>query len=366
MLLPREQAEQILVLREAGMTVRAIASEVGCAHNTVVGYIHRRTTPGLRASPRRALHDFVGYCRQRLADDPHLAAFALFDELAALGYPGSRPTLYRDLGRYDLLRPANQNAHPSQGHHPVTGRGSAAAGSPRPLPVRVPPVAGELLGSYLARVAAGNHLTLDDLLTVLPAWVHRRALHHDRRTRRDQTSTAEDALRHLAVIAGVTEATLAHALPAFTAALSGGQATGPIRITTACRRCTANRGIRQPVPVQLPSYTHVCVRHGIWLSSSHRPQLDVNVCPEIIAAQKRTWRLLRRLTPQQLMLTRLTAEHLVRAAPTPSWRRRLRLLHAANPAPADTTAEEELTRAATYPDTLDHQQMRRTSSSKIY
>lgn len=355
MILPREQAEQILTLHDQGMTLRAIAAQVGCAQHTVGGYIHRRRTPGRRATPKRALSDFVDYCRQRLTDDPDLTAPTLFGELVTLGYLGSRPTFYRDLGRYDLLRPASQNTRPGPGHPPKAMSSVLAAGSIRPLPIRVAPVAGEPLGSYLARVAAANHIPADDLLSVLPGWIRRRiAGHHSHSTRHDLTSTAEDALRHLSVIVGVTQTALAHALPAFTTALPGGQPTGPTRITTACRRCTANRGIRQPVPVRLPITTHVCVRHGIWLSGHDRPQLDVNLCPEIAAVQKRTWHLLRRTTPQQLTLTRVTAEHLLRAAPTPSWHQRLHLLHAANPALAGTTAEDELIHAAIYPDALNH------------
>jgi hypothetical protein len=354
MLLPREQAEQILALHDQGMTLRAIAAQVGCAQHTVGGYIHRRTTPGRRATPKRALNDFVDYCRRRLTDDPDLTAPALFGELAALGYSGSRPTFYRDLGRYALLRSASPNVHPSEGRKLRFTPSVADTRSPQPLPVRVAPVAGERLGSYLARVAGGNHLMVEQLLAVLPAWIHRRLAHpRGHGTRHERVSRAEDALRQLSVLVGVTETALAHSLPTFTTVLSRGQPTGPIRRTTACRRCTAIRGIRQPVSVDLPSHTHVCVRHGIWLSSSDRPQLDINLCPEIIGAQKATWRLLRHLTPHQLVLAQVTAAHVVRADPDPGWHRRLRLLHAANPVLAGTIAEEELTHAATYPDALD-------------
>jgi hypothetical protein len=96
----------------------------------------------------------------------------------------------------------------------------------------------------------------------------------------------------------------------------------------------------------------VCVRHDIWLSGPG-PQPDVSICPEIAAAQKRAWRLLRRFTPEQLMFARVTAAELIRANPAPGWHRRLQLLLAANPGMAETITPQELTSAAIYPDAID-------------
>lgn len=364
-ILPREQAEQILALRERGMTVRAIARQVGCVQNTVVGYINGRTTPGQRASGQRALADFAGYCHQRLSDDPDLSTSTLFHELTTLGYTGSRPTFYRDMGRYDLLR---EHAHRRELQQPAAIPAMITVRSLRPLPVRVSPLAGEPLASYIGRVAASNHITVDDVLTVLPEWAGRRvAKQDDRISRREQPSIAENALRRLSRITGVTEAALTHALPAFTTALPGTRPTGPMRIITACRRCTTARGIDHPVPVHLPSYVQVCVRHGIWLSSSDRPQIDVSTCPEIISAQKRAWRLLHRLAPEQLMFTRVTNAYLVRADPNPRWHQRLQLLRAANPSLTETATEPELTDAAIYPDVIGRCRLpSHTSSRKIH
>jgi hypothetical protein len=44
----------------------------------------------------------VAYCRTRLADDPHLWASTLLDELADLGYDGGYSTFTRALRRYQL------------------------------------------------------------------------------------------------------------------------------------------------------------------------------------------------------------------------------------------------------------------------
>jgi hypothetical protein len=107
-----------------------------------------------------------------------------------------------------------------------------------------------------------------------------------------------DALGMLAHLTGRTPASLARALPAFGAA----DARSPVRATT-CHRYTARRGILEPVPVHLPAHQKICIRHGIWLSDTGQPHLDLAVCPEIIAAQRRANRLLQRHIPQQLLFT---------------------------------------------------------------
>ncbi|MFI9605070.1 hypothetical protein ACIHCX_35540 [Streptomyces sp. NPDC052043] len=45
---------------------------------------------------------FLPYCRQRLADDPHLWASTLFDEVVELGYEGAYSTFTRALRRYQV------------------------------------------------------------------------------------------------------------------------------------------------------------------------------------------------------------------------------------------------------------------------
>src|SRR4029453_14257164 len=113
-------------------------------------------------------------------------------------------------------------------------------------------------------------------------------------------------------------------------------AHSPVRATTACRRCAARRGIHQPVPVHLPAHHKVCTRHGIWLSDAGQPQLDLAACPEIITAQQRASRLLRRCTPQELLLAYQAAARAIPPwPPSPAaiphhWRHRLLTLQTAN------------------------------------
>ncbi|MGW3955064.1 hypothetical protein ACWEKM_29950 [Streptomyces sp. NPDC004752] len=56
---------------------------------------------------------FLNYCRQRLADDPHLWA-ALFDEIIELGYQGGYSTFTRALRRHDV-RPHCEQCQATKG-----------------------------------------------------------------------------------------------------------------------------------------------------------------------------------------------------------------------------------------------------------
>jgi hypothetical protein len=132
----------------------------------------------------------------------------------------------------------------------------------------------------------------------------------------------------------------------------------PVRATTACRRCAARRGIHHPVPVHLPAHHKVCTRHGIWLSDAGQPQLDLAACPEIIAAQHRANRLLRRCTPQELMLTYQAAARSIPPWPaSPAaiplhWRHRLLILQTANHRYGTLAGHDAHTHAAIYPDAI--------------
>ena len=106
----------------------------------------------------------------------------------------------------------------------------------------------------------------------------------------------------LAVVSGSTIAGINNALPAF-----GGKRGHPVRAVTACRLCTAARRIRQPVPVHLPACHQVCLRHGIWLPGPGTPQFSVRNCPDILDAERRARRLLRRCTTEQLIYARIQA-----------------------------------------------------------
>lgn len=93
-------------LRARGWSIAAIARHLERDPKTIRSYLSGERTPGVR---HRSVPDpfdpFVAYVAQRLADDPHLWATTLYDEVAGLGYPGSYPSFTRALRRREL-RPA--------------------------------------------------------------------------------------------------------------------------------------------------------------------------------------------------------------------------------------------------------------------
>jgi transposase len=81
-------------LRRRGWSISAIARHLDHDRKTVRAYLRGEREPGRRASRGpEVMAPFVEYCRIRLADDPHLWASALLDELRELGYGGSYPSL---------------------------------------------------------------------------------------------------------------------------------------------------------------------------------------------------------------------------------------------------------------------------------
>jgi hypothetical protein len=359
-MLSRDRAEKILTLGKAGWSVRAIADQLGHSQPTIRDYLNGRRTPGVRV-PRASLLTglLAGYCRQRFAEDPHLRPSTLFNEVTELGFQESRSTFYRELTQrrlsppgqpdplaqqdppQDLVEMSRQVAH-TPAHAPV-------------LPRRVTPITGEALLSYLTRLANANHLTVSEVLTVLPAWFATKVNNRDDRAQHHMLvpATAE-ALRVLARLTSTTPAGLARALPAFATT----DARSPVRATTACHRCTARRGIHQPIPVHLPVHDKVCTRHGIWLSDADQPYLDLAACPEIITAQHRANRLLRRYTPQQLTLAHQIATRTIPAWPaSPAvipfhWRHRRLVLQTTNHHRGIPTDHDTYKHAAIYPDAI--------------
>src|SRR6266566_290921 len=174
-MLPRDRAEKILTLHAAGWPVRTIAGQLGHSLPTIRDYINGRRTPGVRAARPSLLTDpLANYCRQRFSEDPNLRPSTLFNEVTELGFQGSRTTFYRELTQRRLS--------PSDHRQPDTPDDSPQdlAGTSRPfvhapehapvLPQPVAPITGETLISYLTRLAHANHLTISEVLAVMPSW----------------------------------------------------------------------------------------------------------------------------------------------------------------------------------------------------
>src|SRR3712207_2705894 len=88
-----------------GWTISAIGRHLRRDRKTVRAYLTGKWIPGeRRRSTPDGFEPYVGYVTQRLADDRHVWATTLFDEVVELGYPGSYPSFTRAL-RARGLRP---------------------------------------------------------------------------------------------------------------------------------------------------------------------------------------------------------------------------------------------------------------------
>lgn len=102
-MLTREEDIDVHALRRQGMSISAIARHLGRDRKTIRAYLNDERTAGAR-KPAGAdpFEPYVAYVRQRLAEDPHLWAVTLFEEVTGLGYDRSYPTFTRQLRVRDL------------------------------------------------------------------------------------------------------------------------------------------------------------------------------------------------------------------------------------------------------------------------
>ena len=119
-----ENCVEAQALRTRGWSISAIAAHLGHDRKTIRAYLKGERVPGGRKPARpEAMNDFLPYCRQRLADDPHLWSTTLFDEVTALGFAGSYQAFTAAIRRHEL-RPrcaacaANRNKDRSVIEHP--------------------------------------------------------------------------------------------------------------------------------------------------------------------------------------------------------------------------------------------------------
>jgi transposase len=86
-MLTQEEDVEIHALRNQGWSISAIARHTGRDRKTVRAYLTGDRQAGVRVPVAPDAFDrFEPYVRQRLADDRHVWATALFDELRAMGY----------------------------------------------------------------------------------------------------------------------------------------------------------------------------------------------------------------------------------------------------------------------------------------
>lgn len=126
MLTPEEDME-ISALKKRGWSISAIARHTGRDRKTVRAHLNGEREAGVRRRPDGEVDPFdrfEPYVRQRLADDPHVWATVLFDEVRQLGYERAYPTFTRQI-RDRRLRPhcepcssSNGRAHVDIEHPP--------------------------------------------------------------------------------------------------------------------------------------------------------------------------------------------------------------------------------------------------------
>ena len=97
---------EVHALRKRGWSMWAIARHLGRDRRTVRAHLSGEHVPGRRRPAEPDPFDVVeAYVGQRLAEDPHLWATALFDEAKGLGYGQSYVTFARKI-RVRRLRPS--------------------------------------------------------------------------------------------------------------------------------------------------------------------------------------------------------------------------------------------------------------------
>jgi transposase len=96
---------EVHALRARGWSIAAIARHLGRDPKTIRAYVNGEREPGRRRrSAADPLGPFIDYLAARFADDPHIWASALYDEVTRLGYGLSYVSFARGL-RTQGLRP---------------------------------------------------------------------------------------------------------------------------------------------------------------------------------------------------------------------------------------------------------------------
>jgi hypothetical protein len=163
----------------------------------------------------------------------------------------------------------------------------------RRLPVTLPPIHHETIGSYLHRLAVANNRPARKLASLLGP------LPSDFTPASDTTAGwTRDAPQHLASLAGRPLDRLAKALPGLASFLDPSSPRPSTVIGRPCRCCTARRGATTLVITYIPAHQHLCRRHQRWTRAPH--DIPLTSLPDVVAAQRRLARLARRHDAQVL------------------------------------------------------------------
>jgi hypothetical protein len=221
----------------------------------------------------------------------------------------------------------------------------------RTLPVPLPPLHRELLGSYLHRLADANHLTVRGLS---------REIGPGRHHRRDSDDTAgwtPSAVTRLAALAGTTATALLQAIASAGQEAAPGPSPPPWH-AHACLLCAARRGACGLAIIRVFPHERICGRHGRWHGGGlQRPLRDL--LPEIPHANALHRRLARRhgtaaVTEYFLQAQAQTRQWLAGDGPADlksSWKHRLGLL-GEDPYGDPHRPSPDRTELVTYPETV--------------
>ena len=334
-MIPEADARQAIAMAGQGQNVSQIARRLRHDRKTIRIYLNGHRAPGQPRPHANSYAPFAGYILQRAGDDRHLRGAGLHREITALGYAGSYSAFTRELRGHGITA-ACSACKPWQPTTPAREQRAAV------LPVRAAPLTGETISSYLARVAAACHLPLRAVTDVLPPWFAVRAAACDDIARPGPLQPG--GARCLTMLTGISETALRHALPALAGHRDDGRP--PLRSATACRRCAARRGQREPVPVHLPAHQRACQRHRTWLGRAI--QIDVTTTPDIIAASRQASRLARKHGVTRLVLAETTARQDTIGGPDAT-RRAAALVPAS---PGLDPGHPDTAEAAAYPETI--------------
>jgi hypothetical protein len=215
--------------------------------------------------------------------------------------------------------------------------------APRTLPRQVKPFHGEMLSSYLGRLAHANRLDPQAL----------------RRYIAEGRISGVVPVSRLAAVSGAATVALEQAIadldgrPLVNTYYHKRIAIHPQVSAAACQMCTAVRGITQPVTCWKPAESVICLRHRRWTgsgSTGFQPSLDRQ--PDILSAHRLHLRLVRRFGRDEVTMGFAIAAEICR-----QWRdqrehdqefcRRLTIFHGPDwrLSPADATVA-----AAAYPE----------------
>ena len=346
-MIPEHAAHQAINLAERGWSVSKIARHLGHDRKTLRVYLSGTRAPGQPREHADSFTPFTAYAARRVGDDPHLRTAGLHRELTELGYPGSYSAFTRDLRNNRIHNPCPDcQPKPTRPSIPIP-LGPRSSRTGQSLPIRVAPLAGETIVSYLGRIAAANHLPVSVILAHLPSWFTARTITHDDLSGADRIGPA--GIESLAALTGLTIAGLHRALPAFGLGHTNHTGRPPVRALHACRRCAARHGHTDPILIHLPSHQRLCRRHRIWLGETS--QIDLRSAPEIVHAHHMAARLAHRHGTLPLLHAEINARQRVIAAGYPdSVQRRIDKITESNP--GLTFEQHDLIEAATYPEAI--------------